>query len=90
MGARPRKSLAEYNRKTYRLSHVAMLEPNSISARTEALRQEIRLIQEEESSYRCAKKHSADEHAAHGKRELRLQEIRAELETLQRPKGLWG
>jgi hypothetical protein len=67
-----------------------MVNTNSISARTEMLRQEIRLIQEDEGRYRSAKKHSGAEQTEHAKREFRLREIRAELETLQRPKKLWG
>jgi hypothetical protein len=56
---------------------------NSTSARAEALRDEIKRIQEEEQRYRSAKHHSRAAEMAHASRELRLIEIRAELEKLR-------
>lgn len=60
----------------------AMLE-FSISARLDALRDEIRLICNQELYYRSRAPHSRQEIAAHARRELRLLEIEAELEKLQ-------
>ncbi len=55
---------------------------SSIAARTEELRREIALIQQEEHSYGSRKNHSHAENAEHNKRELRMLAIREELRTL--------
>lgn len=55
---------------------------SSIAARTEELRREIALIQQEEHSYGSRKHHSLAENAEHNKRELRMLAIREELRTL--------
>ena len=55
---------------------------SSIAARTEELRREIALIQQEEHSYGSRKNHSLAENAEHNKREFRMLAIREELRTL--------
>ena len=57
---------------------------SSILARTEALRREIELIEEEERLYRDMKHHSRAHQMAHASRELRLVAIKMELESLQK------
>jgi hypothetical protein len=54
----------------------------SIAGRTEKLRREIELIQQEERCYRNNRNHSLVENAEHGDREVRLLAIREELRTL--------
>ena len=54
----------------------------SIAARSEKLRREIALIQEDERRYRSHKNHSLAENAEHAKREFRILAIREELRTL--------
>jgi hypothetical protein len=54
----------------------------SIVGRTERLRREIELIQQEERRYRNNRSHSLAANAEHEKRELRVLAIRAELRTL--------
>ena len=48
------------------------------------LRREIELIQEEERAYRIMPRHSQASTMAHASRKLRLVEIQAELEKLQK------
>lgn len=55
---------------------------SSIAARTEELRREIALIQQEEHSYGSRKNHSLAENAEHNRREFRMLAIREELRTL--------
>ena len=54
----------------------------SIAERTERLRREIELIQQEEGRYRNNRSHSLAENAEHEKREFRVLAIREELRTL--------
>ena len=54
----------------------------SITGRTEKLRREIELIQQEERCYRNNRSHSLAESAEHDKREFRVLGIREELRTL--------
>jgi type II secretory pathway component HofQ len=54
----------------------------SIPGRTERLRREIELIQQEERRYRNSRGHSLAENAEHEKREFRVLAIREELRTL--------
>ena len=54
----------------------------SIAGRTEKLRREIELIQQQERHYRDNRSHSLDENAEHEKREFRVLAIREELRTL--------
>jgi hypothetical protein len=56
----------------------------SISARVESLREEIRLIQDQERFYQALKRDSFEQMAAHARRELRLLDIQTELRKLQR------
>jgi uncharacterized protein (TIGR02271 family) len=56
----------------------------SISARVESLREEIRLIQNQERFYQALKRDSFEQMAAHARRELRLLDIQTELRKLQR------
>ena len=58
------------------------MDDSSIAARTEKLRREIALIQQEEHRYRSHKNHSLAENAEHDKREFRILAIREELRTL--------
>jgi len=54
----------------------------SVAGRTEKLRQEIELIQQEERCYRNHKSHSLAENAEHDRREFRVLAIREELRML--------
>ena len=58
------------------------MDGSSIAARTEKLRREIAVIQQEEHRYRSHKNHSLAENAEHHKREFRILAIREELRTL--------
>jgi hypothetical protein len=58
------------------------MDDSSIAVRTEKLRREIGLIQQEERSYRNNRSHSLAENAEHEKREFRVLAIREELRTL--------
>jgi len=58
------------------------MDDSSIAARTEKLRREIELIQQEERRYRNNRSHSLAEDAEHHKREFRVLAIREELRTL--------
>ena len=66
------------------------MDDDSILARTKMLRKEIQLIQEQEEQYRRTRHPSAADEMAHATRELRLMEIRAELDKLGRRGGLLG
>ena len=55
----------------------------SISARVESLREEIRLIQNQERFYQTLKRNSFEQLAAHARRELRVLDIETELQKLQ-------
>ena len=55
----------------------------SILARIESLRDEIKLVQNQERFYRTVKRDSLEENVAHTRREIRLLEMQAELEKLQ-------
>jgi hypothetical protein len=57
---------------------------SSILARNESLREEIKLMQNQERFYRTVKHDSFEENVAHTRREIRLLEMQAELEKLQR------
>jgi hypothetical protein len=56
----------------------------SISARLDSLRDEIRLIYDQELFYRRSAQHSKEGIAAHAQRELRLLDIQVELQKLQK------
>ncbi len=58
------------------------MDDSSIAARTERLRHEVALIQQEEHRYHSHKNHSLSEKAEHAKRESRILAIREELRTL--------
>ena len=58
------------------------MDDSSIAGRTEKLRREIELIQQEERLYRNRRMHSPVENAEHEKREFRVLAIREELRTL--------
>jgi hypothetical protein len=58
------------------------MDESSTAGRTEKLRREIVLIQQEESSYRDHGHHSLAEKAEHDEREFRVLAIREELRTL--------
>ena len=58
------------------------MDDSSIVGRTERLRQEIELIQQEERRYRSHRSHSLAENEGHDKREFRVLAIREELRTL--------
>lgn len=58
------------------------MDDSSIAARTEKLRREIALIQQEEHRYRSHKNHTLSESAEHHKREFRILAIREQLRTL--------
>jgi len=58
------------------------MDDSSIAARTEKLRREVELIQQEEHTYRSHKHHSLAEREEHDRRELRILAIRGELGTL--------
>jgi protein-arginine kinase activator protein McsA len=56
----------------------------SILARIDSLREEIKLIQNQERFYHTIKRDSFEENAAHTQREIRLLEMQIELGSLQR------
>jgi hypothetical protein len=58
------------------------MDDSSIAARTERLRREIGLIQQQERHYRINRSHSIAENAKHEKREFRVLAIREELRSL--------
>ena len=58
------------------------MDDGSIAGRTEKLRREIDLIQQEERLYRSQRSHSLAQNAEHDKREFRVLAIREELRTL--------
>jgi hypothetical protein len=58
------------------------MDDSSIAARTEKLRREIALIQQEERHYRINRIQSLAENAEHDKREFRVLAIREELRSL--------
>ncbi len=58
------------------------MDDSSIAVRTEKLRREIELIQQEERNSRINRNHSLAANAAHDKREFRVLAIREELRTL--------
>jgi len=58
------------------------MDDSSIAGRTDNLRREIALIQQEERSYRGHGIHSALDRAEHAEREGRVLSIRDELKTL--------
>ncbi len=58
------------------------MDDSSIAERTEKLRREIALIQQEERNYRSHRNHSLAENTEHDKREFRVLAIREELRTL--------
>ena len=55
---------------------------SSIAGRTEKLRREIELIQQDERLYRSQPRHSLADKEAHVKREFRMLQIREALRTL--------
>jgi hypothetical protein len=58
------------------------MDDSSIAERTEKLRREIELIQQEERRYRNNRSRSLAENAEHDRREFRILAIREELRTL--------
>ena len=58
------------------------MDDSSIAGRTEKLRREIDLIQQEECRYRSHRNHAFVDKAAHDEREQRMIAIREELRTL--------
>ena len=60
------------------------MDDSSLLARTERLRREIELIEQEERIYRGMKHRSRANVMAHASRELRLVEIKKELESLHK------
>jgi hypothetical protein len=58
------------------------MDDSSIVARTEKLRRELELIQEEDRRYRNQRFHTLSEKGEHAKREFRVLAIREELRTL--------
>ena len=58
------------------------MDDSSVAGRTEKLRREIGLIQQEERLYRDHRSHSLAENPEHDKREFRVVAIREELRTL--------
>ena len=60
------------------------MEDTRITARIETLGEEIKAIQYLERRYRTTKRRSRADEMAHASRELRLVEIRAELEQLKK------
>ena len=58
------------------------MDDSSIAGRTEKLRREIELIQQEEHRYLNQQNHSLVDQATHNDREQRMFAIRAELRTL--------
>jgi hypothetical protein len=63
------------------------MDDSSIAGRIEKLRREIELILQEDRKFRSLNVHTQGARMAHASRELRICEIRAELENLQRPKA---
>jgi len=63
--------------------------PNSSgkSERAEMLRQEMEVIEQAESDYRSLPAHTPSDRMAHASRQLRMHEIRSELDALQRRKA---
>jgi protein-arginine kinase activator protein McsA len=55
----------------------------SILARIDSLREEIKLIQNQERFYHTVQRDSFEENAAHTRREIRLLEMQIELGSLQ-------
>lgn len=58
------------------------MDENSIAGRTQRLRREIELIQQQEHLYRTHREHSLAENEEHAKREFRVLRIREELRAL--------
>ena len=58
------------------------MDENSIAGRTQRLRREIELIQQQEHLYRTHREHSLAENEEHAKREFRALQIREELRAL--------
>jgi hypothetical protein len=58
------------------------MDDNSVGGRTEKLRREIELIQQEERCYRSQRIHSLAENAERDQRKFRVVAIREELRTL--------
>jgi len=58
------------------------MDDSSLAGRTEELRREIELIQQEERLYRSQPRHTLGDKEAHVKREFRMLQIREELRTL--------
>ena len=58
------------------------MDDSSIAGKTEKLRREIELIQQEEHTYRSHGSHSLADRDEHVKREFRVLAIREELRTL--------
>ena len=65
-----------------RRRRISRMDDRSIVGRTEKLRREIQMIQQEERRYRGQRSHSLAESAEHDKREFRVLAIREELKTL--------
>jgi hypothetical protein len=63
------------------------MDDTSIAGRIEKLRREIELILQEERKFRSLNVHTQAARMARASRELRIREIRVELENLQRPKA---
>jgi hypothetical protein len=63
------------------------MDDNSIAGRIEKLSREIELIMQEECKFRSLNVHTQAARMSRASRELRIREIRAELENLQRPKA---
>jgi hypothetical protein len=63
------------------------MDDTRITARIETLCKEIKAIQDSERKYRTAKHRSRADRMAHASRELRLLEIRAELEQLKKQRN---
>ncbi|HET6181163.1 MAG TPA: hypothetical protein VFE61_29870 [Candidatus Sulfotelmatobacter sp.] len=63
------------------------MDDSSIAGHIEKLRREIELILQEERKFRGLHVHTQAARMARASRELRIREIRAELENLQRPKA---
>ena len=63
-------------------AYSALMDENSIAGRTQRLRREIELIQQQEHLYRTHRVHSLSENEEHAKREFRALQIREELRAL--------
>ena len=63
------------------------MDDTPITARIEALCKEIKAIQDLEQTYRTAKRRFRADRKAHANRELRLLEIRVELEQLKKQRN---